>query len=336
MVIGKFQATGFLGGGNFGKVFKAKDTLLDVDRAIKIIPVKDPKGFINAINEAQVLEKCRHNHIVDIREIDIYNIQGEDCPCIITEYLPNGSVQSALENGFVTVKQAGQIIVESLLGLQHAHLNGIMHRDIKPGNILFANNGQAKLSDFGLAYGLANQTFSFAGYGSHLPPEVLEGTVQDSVSDLYSMGVTYYRLLNNLASLSLNFADDGAWLNALKKEKFPDRTFKPHIPDLFIKVAKKSLRADRANRYQNCLEFRQAIEKIPLAIEWRPDSPSLWKGSYRGDLYEIELYSKRTGYCVDFRRNARRVNDKCLVQIKDKSMASQEYYRIIRETTLRV
>lgn len=336
MDIGKFKSIGFIGGGNFGKVFRVQDTLLDVERAIKIIQVKDAQEFINAINEAQILEKCRHNHIVDIKEIDIHDVNGNLLPIITTEYLKNGSVQDYLQKNFVSVHKAIQIISEALIGLEHAHGQGIFHRDIKPGNILISDNWQAKLSDFGLAYGLAHQSFNFAGYGAHLPPEVLQGVAQDAISDLYSMGVTFHRLLNNMPSLSLPFADDTQWLKALQKEKFPERDYDLHIPEQVIKVVKKSIKAEKGSRYQNCLQFRQALQKIPLAVEWIPIDKNNWEGRFKNEKFEINLYSKRTGYFIDFKRNGRKVNNKCFVGIDIEKNARKEFFKIIRETTINV
>lgn len=336
MIIGKFKSIGFIGGGNFGNVFRVQDTLLNVERAIKIIQVKNPKEFIDAINEAQIIEKCRHNHIVDIKEININEIKGTPFPCITTEYLKNGSVQGYLEKNFVTVHKSIQIISEALFGLEHAHAQGVFHRDIKPGNILFSDNWQAKLSDFGLAYGLAHQSFNFAGYSAHLPPEVLEGVAQDAISDLYSMGVTFHRLLNNMSTLPLTFADDTQWLKALQKEKFPERIYQAHIPEQIIKVVKKSLKANRASRYQNCLQFRQALQKIQLAIEWFPIDNDNWKGIYKDETFELNLYSKRTGYFIDFKRNGRKITNKCCVGVSTEHIARQEFFKIIKETTINI
>lgn len=336
MDIGKFKSIGFIGGGNFGKVFRVLDTLLNIERAIKIIQVKNAQEFIDAINEAQILEKCRHNHIVDIKEIDVYQISGNYFPCITSEYLKKGSAQGYLDKNFVTTKKAIQIITDVLFGLEQAHNQGIFHRDIKPGNILFADNGQAKLSDFGLAYGLSHQSFDFVGYNSHLPPEVLEGVTQDAISDLYSMGITFHRLLNNLKTLDLPFADDTEWLKALKKEKYPIRKYQPHIPEQVIKIAKRAIRADRNNRFQNCLQFRQALQKIPLAVEWFPIDKDSWKGNLGKETFELNLYSKRTGYFIDFKRNGRKVNDKCCEQIADETIAREEFFKTIRETTIKV
>lgn len=336
MDVGKFKSIGFIGSGNFGSVCKVLDTLLNVERAMKIIQVKDPLEFINAINEAQILEKCRHNHIVDIKEIDIYVISGNPYPCIITEYLKNGSVQGYLEKNFVTVQKSIQIVSEALFGLEHAHSQGVFHRDIKPGNILFSDNWQAKLSDFGLAYGLAHQTFNFAGYSAHLPPEVLQGVAQDSISDLYSMGVTFLRLINNMSSLPLTFADDSQWLKAIQKEKFPERKYSSHIPEQIIKVVTKSIKADRGRRFQSCLQFRQALQQISLAVEWIPIDNNNWEGQYENETFELNLFSKRTGFFIDFKRNGRKVNNKCCIGIPTEEVARQKFFEIIRETTISI
>lgn len=335
MDIGKFKSIGFIGGGNFGKVFRVHDTLLNVERAIKIIQVSNAQEFIDAINEAQILEKCRHPHIVDIKEIDVHDVGGNALPCITTEYLKNGSVQGYLEKNFVTVQKAVQIISDVLFGLEHAHGQGVFHRDIKPGNILFSDNWHAKLSDFGLAYGLSHQAFNFAGYNSHLPPEVLQGVAQDALSDLYSMGVTFHRILNNMPTLPLTFADDVQWLKALQKEKFPQRIYQSHIPEQIIKVVKKSIKADRASRFQNCLQFRQALQKIPLAIEWFPVDIDNWEGKYKNEKFDLNLYSKRTGYFIDFKRGGRKINNRCCAGINTEENARKEFFKIIRETTLK-
>lgn len=336
MDVGKFKSIGYIGGGNFGKVFRVEDTLLKVERAIKLIQVKNPKEFIDAINEAQILERCRHTHIVDIKEIDIHEIDGNPFPCITTEYLKNGSVQGYLEQNFISVQKSIQIISEVLIGLEHAHNQGVFHRDIKPGNILFSDNWQAKLADFGLAYGLEHQTFNFAGYNAHLPPEVLEGLAQDELSDLYSMGITFHRLLNNMPSLNINFNNDNDWLKALKKEQFPERKYQHHIPNQIIKVVLKSIKAIRGKRFQNCLEFRQALQKIKLGIEWEPISENIWLGKYRNENFEINIYSKNTGYFIDFKRNGRKILNKCCERISTIEIAKDEFYKLIRETTLKI
>ena len=336
MDIGKFTTIGFIGGGNFGKVFRAKDNLLDLERAIKLITVQNPQQFIDAINEAKILEKCRHKNIVDVKEIDIHQIQNTPVPCIAMEYLAKGSAQGFLEKNFVTVKKAIKIVSDVLFGLEHAHNEGIFHRDIKPANILFADNLSAKLSDFGLAYGLANQPFNFAGYSSHLPPEVLENVGQDELSDIYSLGITFYRLINNLPNLNVPYANDADWLNAVKREKFPKREFQPHIPKSIIRVVRKSMKPNRNDRFKTCLEFRQALQKIQLAINWTYVADGQWKGKCGNDQYELKRYSKRTGFFIDFIKNGRKDSKYCCVQIPDEQTAKKEFFKTLQETTIRI
>lgn len=334
MDIGKFTTIGFLGKGAFGSVFRAKDTFLDVERAIKIIQARDPQEFMNAFNEAQILERCRHNHIVDIKEVDIQEVQGVPSPCIVTEYLRNGSAQNYIENHFVSTQHAVKTISECLFGLEHAHSQGILHRDIKPGNILYADNGEAKLSDFGLAYGLSHQVFDFEGYSSHLAPEVLDDSAQDELSDLYSMGVTLHRMLNNLSNLDIPFANDAEWLRAVRREQFPQRVYLPHVPTQIIRIANKAIKADRDRRYQTCLQFRQALQGIQFFIEWNRVHEDKYTGLYMGNTFEIELYHKRTGYCIDFTRNGRKDNTRSYSRIPTLDLAKHQFYQIIQETTI--
>lgn len=336
MNIGKFQTKECLGSGQFGTVYKVIDNLLGVERAIKIINVEDPTQFMDAINEAKILEKCRHPYIVDIKEIDVYLIDGKNCPCIITEYLKNGSVQGYMENNFVTIHKAIKIISEALFGLEHTHSQNIYHRDIKPGNILFSDNWGAKLSDFGLAYGLDEQSFSFKGYCSHLAPEVVGNIKQDDISDLYSMGVTFHRLLNNMSTFQLPFSNEEEWLKALSKEKYPERKYEQYIPEQVLKVAKKSIRANINLRYNTCLSFRQALQKIPLAIEWKPIDNDNWVGSFEQETFELTLLHKKTGYSIEFKKNGRKVNSRCRGQIVDEISARNEFFKIIRETTIKI
>ena len=336
MDIGKYTITEKLGEGNFGQVFLAKDNLLDIERAIKVIKVKKPQQFIDAINEARILDKCRHKHIVDIKEIDVLLYNGAYKPCITMEYLKGGSTEQYMKNNFVTVSMAIRIVCDVLLGLEHAHNEGILHRDIKPGNIMFSDNHIAKLSDFGLAYGLETQKFVFDGYNSHLPPEVHENIAQDELSDLYSLGVTLYRLVNNIVDLIVPYTDKKELLIDIKKEKFPERKFKSHVSEKIRRIIRKSMRANRDQRYQSCLEFRQALQKIPLAINWIYINDNYWEGEYNNYKYELKLYSKRTGYFIDFLKNGRKDNNYCCTGIPDEETAKAEFFNIIQHTTHKV
>ncbi len=139
-----------------------------------------------------------------------------------------------------------------------------------------------------------------------------------------------------MSTLPLTFADDSQWLKALQKEKYPERLYELHIPEEVIKIVKKSIKADRANRFQNCLQFRQALQKIPLAVEWNPIDIDNWEGRLQNETFELNIYSKRTGYFIDFKRNGRKITNRCCAGIITEDNARKEFFKIIRETTIRV
>ncbi len=340
MHIGKFLVISPLGNGNFGSVFRVLDPLLDVEKAVKVILLDESytaDEFVNSFNEAKILEKCKHPNIVEIKEVDVYNFRGRDLPCITTEYLKNGSVQALLENRFISVQQACKIITDVLYGLEHAHNQNIFHRDIKPGNILLSDNWKAKLSDFGLAYGLSGQAFHFAGYNPHLPPEVLENKVQDQLSDIYSLGITFFRVINNSISLPRPEVDMPTFIKLVKKEKFPDRIYGNYVPDSVIKIINKAIKSDRSKRFSTCLAFRQAIQRIKFGIDWKVINKNAWEGQFKDANYTLEIFKSKKGlYSIDFKRNGRRIAEKCSVNISTILIARKEFYRLIRETTVSI
>ncbi len=327
--INKFEIIGYLGNGAFGFVFHAFDPYLKVDRAIKLIRVPDPNKFVQAIREAQTLEKCRHKHIVDVKEVNVTIYEGNPHVYIAMEYLANGSVQNRIEKRFVSIYESIKIIEEALLGLEHAHNNDILHRDIKPGNILIGNSGEAKLSDFGLAIDYHIDPPDTFGYRPHQPLEVIQGSPMNKLSDIYAMGVTFYRLLNNVEKMDFDFKSVDEWEKAVKRKKYPKRIYLLHIPNKVIKIVNKAIHNSTTTRFQNTTQFRQALEKIKISIDWRPIDENCWVGNG----YEIVKYSNRNGWIIDFKKNGRRIKEKCSKHLSEND-AEELFYKIIRDTTI--
>jgi serine/threonine protein kinase len=330
--IRKFDVIKFLGNGNFGVVFQAYDPLLKADRAIKLIKVPNPEKFVEAVKEAQTLEACRHKHIVDVKEVDIVVYDGAPCVYIAMEYLAKGSIQKYMENRFISIQESLKIISEALLGLEHAHNNNVLHRDIKPGNILFGDNGEAKLSDFGLALDYHVDPSDTMGYRPHQPLEVIDGNPMSKLTDIYAMGITLYRLANNVADMAFNFTKLSEWRAAVKGNKYPKREYLPHIPRKIKAIINKAINNQAIKRYQNASEFRQSIEKASLSIDWRPLDNKQWVGiSLTEDSYEIIKDRKRTGWMIDLKKNGRRQRDNCLKNIPDNEV-DNEFFNLIRSS----
>ncbi len=331
--IDKFQVIEHLGNGAFGDVFLCYDPFLQKEIAIKVIKVPNPAQFVNAVKEGQALDTCRHKHIVDVKDVRATLFNGERVVIIIMEYLSKGSIQKHIEKRFISVKESSKIIQESLLGLEQAHNNNVLHRDIKPGNIMFGDNGEAKLSDFGLAINYHSDPSDLMGYRPHQPLEVIEGNPMDKLSDIYATGITFYRLLNNTNKLPFTFTTIEEWKKAVKKDKFPPRVFLPHIPDKIIKILNKSIHKLKGTRYQNCIEFRQALEKLNFAIDWIKIDDDNWIGNFKNEIYTLNKLRKKTGWIIDFKKNKIRKTEYCCVNVPDDKV-DEEFYKIIRNTTI--
>lgn len=331
--IDKFQIIEHLGSGFFGHVFLCFDPFLKRERAVKIIKVPDPSRFVTAVKEGQTLDLCRHKHIVDVKEVRATLFEGEPVVMIVMEYLSHGSIQKHIEKRFISTRESCKIIQESLLGLEHAHNQNVLHRDIKPGNIMFGENGEAKLSDFGLAIDYHIEPSDEMGYKPHQPLEVIQGNPMDKLSDIYATGITLYRLLNNTNKLAFKFSSKADWLKAVKKDLFPPRVYQPHIPEKIIKILNKSIHKNNKIRFQNCTAFRQTIEKLSFAIDWTRVDNDLWAGQQNGDQFELSKVRKRGGWTIDFKKNNIRKTANCLKAIQDAEV-DNEFFSIIRKTTL--
>lgn len=331
--IDKYQIIDHLGNGAFGHVYLCFDPYLKKEIAIKVIKVPNPEKFVNAVKEGLTLDLCRHKHIVDVKDVRATLFNTEPVVIIVMEFLSKGSIQKHIEKRFISTKEACRIIQQSLLGLEHAHNNNILHRDIKPGNIMFGENGEIKLSDFGLAINYHSEISDTFGYMPHQPLEVIEGNPMDKQSDIYATGITLYRLLNNTNNLPFTFTTKDDWLKAVKKDLFPPRNHLLHIPGKVIKILHKSIHKNKLIRYSNCNEFRQAIDKLNFNIEWSFVDSDNWIGTNNCDTYSLSKHKKRNGWVIDYKKNGIRRTEYCCINLPDDKI-EEEFYNIIRETTI--
>ena len=155
----------------------------------------------------------------------------------------------------------------------------------------------------------------------------------DKLSDIYVSGITFYRLLHNKNKLPFTFTTKDEWKKAVKKNQYPPSQFLPHIPSKVIKLLNKSIHKSKKTRFQNCIEFRQALEKLNFSIDWIYVDDDNWTGNSKTDNYTMTKYRKRTGWVIDYKKNNIRKNEHCFMNLPDYKVET-EFFKIINETTL--
>lgn len=332
--IGKYKILKNLNNGHFGEVYLVHDQALNIQRAVKFLKFPDPKRFIEGFKEAQVQEKCRHQNTVDVKEADLIEINGEVFVYIAMEYLPKGSIQDLIEQRFIGVRETIRLMRDLLTGLEFAHNAGVIHKDIKPGNVLLDNNGNAKISDFGLSEDKSINKHANYAYQIHIPYEVFSGlTEPNALTDIYASGITMYRLINNYPSLTIPTNDRDEFIELLKLGKFPSKIYQPHIPFKIQKIIAKAIETDPKKRYQNVRLFRNALEDIKIGIDWHPLTPTKWIGKDKTEnLFELEIIQKTKDFLCFAKKNNRKIS---ILSSKANSIDEAEtwMYEIIQKTT---
>ena len=199
-IIGSYELTKRLGSGTFGTVWLAKNRATGWLRAIKF--ANDPDVVHQFKMEAATLDRLKHPRIVQVHEF----IDDPDRPGIIFEYIEGGDLSQRLKDGPLPWQEAVRIALETLDALQAAHEAGLIHRDIKPPNILLTDEGHVKVADFGLVSAAEragsvqfsrqeDETSTIAGTAHYMAPEYDEGAKPSPQADLFSLGVVLYQCL---------------------------------------------------------------------------------------------------------------------------------------------
>lgn len=332
--IDKYVLLERLGNGAFGTVYRAHDRALNAEKAIKVLNASNPNEIKKQLEEAQILHKCKHKNIVHVNEANIYEIDNISHIVIDMEYLPNGSFEKAIKEGRLSIHSSIQIIIDCLFALEHAHFNGVLHRDVKPANIMLCQYG-AKLSDFGLATVLGLKTAgSPNGYITHLPPEFFSEQKTTELTDIFAVGMTLFRAVNYIQDWdhtiqNLLSPNDSIHAGTLAS----DIGYKPFIPSKLKKIINKAISPNPSQRYQSAAEFRQALERLRLNIDWTPVTKDLFTGidTRSRCQYQIELYSKSQSVNVDLKRNGRKKLAEC-INFSNTQQAYQHLYKYISTT----
>lgn len=263
---GKYTISRLLGQGGMGKVYEGNDVGLKRTVAVKFLPdelVKKPEVIERFMREAQVAGRLNHPNI-----IAIYDVGNDERGCyMVMELLSPASASNRVKKkGPYPWIVATRIIADCCAALKVAHEAGIIHRDIKPDNILFSTNGVVKLVDFGLVKLVEDdlhltQSGMLCGTPMYMSPEQASNKQMDPRSDLYSLGVTYFALLTGRAP----FSGEGIPQILLShlKDPIPDpRSIVPSIPEPVVQVLMHATEKDRETRYQSAGDMAHDLEAL--------------------------------------------------------------------------
>lgn len=259
----RYQIKETIGGGGMANVYLARDMILEREVAIKVLRLEyanDEEFIARFDREAQSATSLFHPNIVNI-----YDVGEEDhILYMVMEYVDGMTLKEyILQRGPLEVNEALDIMKQITSAITHAHANGIVHRDIKPQNILMDSHGKVKVTDFGIAMALSatslTQTNSILGSVHYLSPEQARGGMATKKSDIYSIGVVLYELLTG----RLPFSGESPVSIALKhlQNDTPSvRRFNENIPQSVENIVLKAMAKDPFHRYENVAGLEQALE----------------------------------------------------------------------------
>ena len=258
----RYEIIRSIGEGGMANVYLGYDTILDRNVAIKILrgDLSNDEKFVRRFQrEALSASSLAHPNIVEMYDV------GEDDGLyyIVMEYVEGKTLKQLLKKrGSLTLSEAIDIMLQLTDGMAHAHDSYIIHRDLKPQNIMIKDDGQIKITDFGIAMALNStqltQTNSVMGSVHYLPPEQASGKGSTIKSDIYSMGIIFYELLTG----SLPFRGDNAVEIALKHMRDPLPSLReenPAIPQSIENIILKATAKNPKNRYDDARSMHEDL-----------------------------------------------------------------------------
>lgn len=311
--------------GRNSKVFIAHDPQLDAQLVIKKIEKSrmDAEAYFS---ESACIYVSAHPHVVPIH----YACQDSDCIYLAMPHYVNGSLKRLMDQRFLTVREIVVFATQFLSGLHHIHSRGLVHFDVKPGNILISERGEALVADFGLAKsrginGLAEQDMH---YGKMAPPEAFRELGYDQRYDIYQVGLTLFRMCVGDSEFYRQYNShlvDGVFDRfgfklAVLNGQFPNTAneiFPEHIPDTLIKVVRQCLK-DVDQRYVAAVDVVNDLSPIDGGIlDWQfsaNQSGKHWTKQVEDMVISLYLDPARASIAKKGRAGGqeRRINEFCV------------------------
>jgi tRNA A-37 threonylcarbamoyl transferase component Bud32 len=272
--VGRFRLLGLLGEGAMGRVFRAEDALLQRHVALKVLAKGGRRGSPDAaaaverlIREARAAASLEHPHVVHVLEVN----EANGIHYIAMELLEGGSLRDLVKaNGPLDMARGCQLAAEAAEALAYAHQMGVVHRDVKPANLLLTRGGRCKVADFGLARvedpnDLTRLLAESVGTPLFVAPEILRGAPASARSDIYSLGATVYYLLAGRPPYEAPTAE--ALFERHLSAPIPDLMHeRPETPERLARAVARALAKTPGDRFESADEFAKVlrVHTVPL------------------------------------------------------------------------
>ena len=282
--VGKYRILSPLGSGGFGSVYLAEDTWIDKKVAIKV-PHRQNLDFGELVREPRLLASLSHPNIVTVLTAE----RQDDVFFIVMEYVQGDTLEAVIErDGTLDLARALDYTCQICNAMDHAHKQGVIHRDLRPGNVLVTDQGMIKVADFGTSRFLEIAAHGTTVIGSppYMAPEQFQGKAVFA-SDIYSLGVTMYQMFTGVLPYDTPMPGDMDKLMRGELAK-PPKLKNPKLPKAISDIIMKAIAPDIPSRYPRAADLLDAVlaartpAPAPARRPWRP-APGPSSGSSAGD-----------------------------------------------------
>jgi len=290
--VGKYRILSPLGSGGFGSVYLAEDTWIDKKVAIKV-PHRQNLDFGELLREPRLLATLSHPNIVTVLTAE----KQDDIFFIVMEYVPGDTLEAVIDrDGTLDLPRALDYTCQICNAMDHAHKHGVIHRDLRPGNVLVTDQGLIKVADFGTSRFLEIAAHGTTVIGSppYMAPEQFQGKAVFA-SDIYSLGVTMYQMFTGVLPYDTPMPAD---LDRLMRGELasPPKLKNPKLPKAISDIVMKAIAADIPSRYQSASALLEAVlaarQPSPASRRpWRP-APVTTTGTGSEEVQDIQARLK--------------------------------------------
>lgn len=268
VLAGRYELRGRVGSGGMADVMVALDRILGREVAVKILHRRyaDDDSFLARFRrEAQAAASLSHPNVVQV-----YDTGEDDArPFIVMEYIRGSTLRALLRGDGLAPRRAAEIAGAAARGLHYAHERGIVHRDVKPGNILVSDEGDVKVADFGIARAVdadnATQTAAVFGTAAYIAPEQAQGAEVDRRTDVYGLGCVLYEMLTGRTPFAAESPVALAYKH-ISEEPVAASQLRPDISPQLDAVVMRSLAKQPADRYQSAKDLAEDLDRAVAGL----------------------------------------------------------------------